>query len=94
MQIWKFEIGDGKSLAAMPKGARVLSVGVQDCRINGVRNARIMVWAMIDPSAEIVQHRFPVYGTGHEIDAEDMGLFIGTVFTEHLVCHVFDGGEV
>lgn len=86
MQIWKFEIPVTDFLVPMPKGAKVLSVGVQELSI--------MAWALVDPSMETVTRRLPVYGTGHEIKDDAALPFIGTVFWDTLVFHVFDGGEI
>lgn len=85
MQVWKFEIPTKDFLVRMPRDARILSAGVQ--------GNEIMVWAKVDPLADPIMRRLPVYGTGHEIDERDQGLpLIDTVFMGPLVFHVFDGG--
>ena len=85
-QICKFEIPTSNFLVRLPRGAHVLSAGAQ--------GQSVMIWAEIDPGAEMVVRRFPVYGTGHKIDNTDASLhFIGTVFMGPFVWHVFDAGE-
>ncbi len=86
MQIWKFEIPVHDFLVQMPKGAEILSAGVQ--------GEQIMVWVRVNPDAKHVVRRLPIYGTGHEIEFRDSDLpLIDTVFMGPLVFHVFDGGE-
>lgn len=85
-QIWKFPIPSEGNTVTMPKGAQVLSVEAQ--------GLEIMAWAVVDLDAPLVQHHFPVYGTGHLIEAQDDVLpFIGTVLIDPWVWHIFDGGE-
>ena len=49
MQIWKFSIpfSPPSGLAQMPQGAKVLSAGVQD--------NDIVIWALVDPTHEVVK---------------------------------------
>jgi len=82
--IWKFEVPilDEFTLR-MPEGAKVLSVGEQW--------GTLVLWALVDPTAECVDKRFAVRGTGHpthDLSAED---YIGTAITGggSLVWHVF-----
>jgi hypothetical protein len=72
----------------MPKGAHVLSVGVQG-------DDEMVAWALVDPDAEKVVRRFAVYPTGLVEVSPHPGRFIGTVMFERgrLVFHVFDVGE-
>ena len=89
-EIWKYILDrTDRAPVSMPKGAQVLSAGVQgDCDL-------VCIWALVDPEAERVGRRISVYGTGWPI-ADDPGVFVGTVSTADgaLVWHVFDGGEV
>ena len=90
-QIWKFE-QDGRHLVTgpmvivMPKGAEILSAGVQ-------RSDTLVVWAMVDPSAEQVEHKIFVVWTGWDVDVRGLGRFIDTVHAIGLVWHIFDVGE-
>ena len=90
--VWKFELPvTGLLTVAMPRGAHVLSAGVQ--------GDTIVVWALIDPDAFIVEHLFAVKGTGFDITPEiEQGDFIGTVFrSQHgvpLVWHIFSLGDI
>lgn len=85
-KIFKYRVSDIETPLQMPRGAIVLSAGVQ--------GTAIMVWAKVDPEAELVTHKIHVYGTGHEIANSNPELsFIGTVFMDVFVFHVFDAGE-
>lgn len=69
----------------MPKGARVLSVQVQ--------NGRPCLWAAVDPSEQTLEERwFRIAGTGHPIQDDVVDGFIGTIqmYDGRLVFHVFE----
>jgi hypothetical protein len=72
----------------MPQGARMLSVQEQQ--------NRIMLWAEVDTERPPATYRFSIYGTGHPIDEDNPGRYIGTVLQMggNLVWHIFDLGEV
>lgn len=93
--IWKFpltiQIGPGRdpntAIVSMPRGAQVLSVGQQ---------RDVVVWALVEPDAPLVQRRFGLRTTGAEVPG---GTFLGTLqFREHppypFVWHIFDEGEL
>lgn len=89
--IWKFplELTDNPTVK-MPRGARVLSAGVQD--------DRLMLWAFIpDTKAKTEERGFYICGTGGFVpDAIGDHPFIGTVQMGAFVWHVFDqiiGGD-
>lgn len=83
--IWKFELpcDNNPIVVEMPKGAEVLSAGVQD--------DEIVIWALVSPGRELTQRKFAVFGTGHEV-TEDVsaGGLVNTVFMGSLVFHVFE----
>jgi hypothetical protein len=54
----------------LPQASEILSVGVQ-CD-------DIVMWVMMDPVVQKIKRNFVVYGTGHEIEDENLK-FIGTV---------------
>lgn len=90
--IYKYDVDVSDSQTIdMPKGAQLLSVGVQ--------NGRIKLWALIDPGEPIVSRDLILIGTGHPI-IRTLGEFIGTVHLTMphsgsvLVFHLFDGGEL
>lgn len=69
----------------MPKGARVLSVQVQ--------NGRPCLWAAVDPNEMTLEERFfRIAGTGHTIQDDVVDGFIGTIqmYDGRLVFHVFE----
>ena len=81
----------GESSMEMPKGAEILSVGVQ--------GNDIVVWARVDDEAEHVHRVVRVLGTGwHHLQTPEVSKYIGTVqFVEEgqpLVFHLFDMGEM
>ncbi len=88
MKIYKYPIRiiDAQAIE-MPKGARLLSVQTQ--------RDEPQLWAMVDPSAPLVQREFALRGTGHDATGLSMATFVGT-FQMHggsLVFHLFDVGE-
>jgi hypothetical protein len=86
--IWKFKVDvlETGGMTEMPKGANVISVGVQ--------GDDITVWAMVDPGAPLVIRDIKVMGTGDPQAVSCCGYaFVGTVFLGAYVFHVFDRGE-
>lgn len=82
--IWKFDISD--RTARMPVGSKILSTGFQ--------GGRLMVWAEVDPANSMITRRFIICVTGHnEGEESENETFIGTVFTNNLVFHIYDLGE-
>lgn len=70
----------------MPKGATILHVAsVSD---------QVTLWALVDPDAPVVNRKFVIHGTGHDVTEPDQ--YVGTAITMNgrLVWHVFDRGEV
>lgn len=91
--IWKFRLAletlDHQSVTvlAMPTGARVLSAAFQA--------SDLQIWAAVNPEAKLQNRRFAVVGTGLPAAPEIItGRFVGTVFFQGLVFHVFDLGSV
>lgn len=84
-RVYKYplEVNDEVSVY-MPKGARVLSVQVQD--------GRPCLWAECNPDGESVLRTFLIRGTGHPIDDEIEKEYIGTIqMCEGLIVfHVFE----
>lgn len=72
-------------IVMMPKGARVLSVQVQ--------NGRPCLWAAVDPTEmELEKRLFRIAETGHPIHDNVVDGFIGTIqlYDGRLVFHVFE----
>ena len=91
-QIWKFEqegsqIVTGPMVIKMPKGSEILSAAIE--RSSGL----LVLWAMVDPTAESVEHKIFVAWTGWDVDTSVLGRFIDTVQAIGLVWHIFDVGE-
>ena len=81
--IWKFPLAvQDEQLIDVPKGSQILSVATQ--------HGQLCVWAIVDPEAELLPHKFSVRGTGHAI-VGDEGTYIGTAQMAggQLVWHVF-----
>lgn len=89
MNIWKFAIGvgTGPQHLAMPAGARLLSVQLQE--------GLPQLWALCDPGAPQVLRRIEAFGTGDEVTAETGSTlaFVATVQMGPAVLHYFDRGE-
>lgn len=78
--IFKYELSvtDTQTLSLHGK---ILTVGVQ--------GSSIMLWAVHDDDALARQVRVSVRGTGHLMGEADERDYIGTVFLDWLVFHVF-----
>jgi hypothetical protein len=92
VRVFKYDLPLFDNVAIhMPLGAQVVKVGTQ--------KGRPFVWALVDPDADIVPHRFALYGTGSDIP-EGVEEHIGTLIMmgDDMVIHVFradkqvDGG--
>ena len=87
-EIWKFTLPvTDYPVVSMPKGARVLSVGVQ--------HGEVQVWALVDPEAPTELRRFMKIDTGQCMTEPcvERIRFIGTVQMGDLVWHIFDTQE-
>ena len=80
--IWKFplEITDIQHVK-MPKGAKILSVRDQ----GGIP----MLWAMVNPEAEVENREIHIVGTGHMRDMYEL-TYIGTTVNDIFVWHIFE----
>lgn len=83
--IWKYPFTvRGVVECQMPQGAAVLSVQMQ--------HNQPTMWAVVNDENPLVQRRFRIYGTGHEIDRYDTCTeFVGTfqMAGGDLVFHMF-----
>lgn len=82
--IWKFTLLPTNKTVQMPRGARVLSVGVQ--------GDDIVLWAIVEPTNKTESRFFHVIPTGSPMVIYDTK-FIGTVQMGPLVFHVFEEPE-
>lgn len=80
-QVWKFEIYTDENPVQMPEGAEILSVSFQE--------QNLMMWALVDTEAKLVDRHIIARGTGHNIRADNIS-FIGTAFLDDMVFHVFE----
>jgi len=80
--IWKWTL-ESDSEIAMPLGAMILDVQVQD--------GEPQIWALVDPLAKPVKRRFKSYGTGHTVNGLSV-CYVGTFQLNggSLVFHVFE----
>lgn len=72
-------------IITMPRGAKVLSFGNQ--------NEKPALWALVDPTEEMVNHLFRFAGTGHPIAYPPEALsFVGTAHFAGgaIVFHLFE----
>ena len=86
--IWKFKVFtliDSRGSVDMPKGAKILSIGLQE--------DDVCIWALIDTKNEskLIKRQFRLFGTGWEIKEPLKNLnYIGTVFMQTFVWHIFE----
>ena len=83
--IWKFKIGAIDDIVEMPVGATILSAAVQ--------GQEVYIWAIVDVNAPTAKRIIRMFTTGSYIQTDGLE-FVGTVFVDWLVFHVFDGGYV
>lgn len=81
--IYKYEldVGDIQTIS-MPKGANILSTGTQE--------KKVFIWAGVNPYEEEEKRVFMIVGTGHSTYNPDIVKFIGTVFVDVFVWHIFE----
>lgn len=85
MTIWKYVLGiTDHQKVALPKGAQVLSCGIQ-------RDV-LCIWVLVDPDVQLEDRGFYIHGTGHFVNPELIGEFVGTFFLAEgsLVFHLFE----
>lgn len=88
MKIYKYDLAvRDVQTVAMPRGAQLLHVAVQDREADYDR--RIQLWAAVDTSEEVEQRTFFVVGTGHDCPGPDRAEYVGTVLDDTFVWHVF-----
>lgn len=84
--IWKYALDPtDRQVVAMPAGAELLHVGMQD---GGIR-----VWVRVDEDRELQGRIIYIRGTGHTIEDRDGGThqYVGSAQDGSYVWHVFDG---
>ena len=84
MNIFKYTLyGFADQEIEMPKGAKILSAGIQQ--------GKIQVWALVDKHNKIETREFTVFGTGWPMNIKENALkFIQTIFDRDFVWHVFE----
>lgn len=81
MSIWKFPLViRGTQHIDAPKGWKPLHIGMQ--------NDKPMLWAMVDPTADVVSYDIRCIGTGHDTDLPPES-YLGTVSMSWFVWHFF-----
>lgn len=84
LAVWKMQLEPGLNGYDMPKGAKVLSVGLQ--------RGFVQMWFLCDPACDAKERReFLFTGTGHPFEAGPYR-FVGTTMTPDaaFVFHVFE----
>jgi hypothetical protein len=78
---YQLEITD-RQIIKMPQGAKILSVQNQ--------HNTLTLWAEVNPTSQMVDRYFQVFGTGHPIE-DELGDYLATVLTDNdrIVWHVF-----
>ena len=88
--IWKYDLLVpvlSRFTLLLPSGAEVLHIGMQ---YDAPR-----MWALVDPTAELIAYYFIVAGTGNPIPWDPLLSYEGTfqMYGGRLVCHVFGVGH-
>jgi hypothetical protein len=83
MKIWRYEIESGSARIFMPRGAKILSAQSRDDIVR--------LWAMVDPSKDLLPRHFVAVMTGQELDFHKLE-YISTVQLHggKVVAHVFE----
>lgn len=82
--IFKYQLETtDEQIVEMPLGAEVLTVQVQ--------NEIPCIWAKVNPNHTPIRYRFRIFGTGHTIEEDFTGKYIGTyqLFNGSGVFHIF-----
>jgi len=87
MRIWKYVLNfEREQLVTMPSISEIMDIQMQ-------RGVPVM-WALVDPSAEEIEVRIVVHGTGYDIDEVPYrNEYLGTVQDGDLVWHFFMSSE-
>jgi hypothetical protein len=80
LRVWKYVMSGPSWSFLIPIGAKVLTVGIQD--------HRVVIWALVDITHETEKRGFLGVGTGGVVPED--AKYIGTVFYETLVHHIFE----
>lgn len=87
--IWKFPLEliknghpQDRCTVSMPGGAQIIALQVQE--------SVPTIWAIVDPLQKRVNRTFVQIGTGHPLDREVVGPYIGTWQAFGYVFHVFE----
>lgn len=91
MVIFKYPIETSPVVIRMPRGARVLTVQLQQ----GVPT----IWCLVDDEEPLVHRRLVVVGTGRDLEGRvsEKAVYVGTWQANEWgeqVRHLFDEGEV
>lgn len=92
-RIFKYTLGlAAEKQIDMPRGASILSVGMQCETLRLGKRETIRLWAHIDDAMPAEPRTFVVYGTGHQTRPPEDLKFIGTVLMMDgdFVWHVFE----
>lgn len=65
-----------------------LPIGAKFCHIGLDPQGVPCLWYMVDKNERKVDHRFYIYGTGFEINAQDIS-YLGSFVKDSFVGHVF-----
>lgn len=83
-EVWKYEVpvAAGYHVVAMPQGARIVHLGVQQDMV-------IAFWAEVPLGAETIERYFWVRGTGHMISSDGWE-YVGSVQMQQFVWHLYE----
>ena len=83
-QIFKYVLMSTKNVSsvAIPKGGKVLTTAMQD--------GLVCIWVEVDQHAPTELRTFKIYGTGHEMLDSEHQVYVGTIFDNPYVWHVYE----
>lgn len=84
-KILKYEIALNLSTTtrlAIPKYGIILHTNMQ--------SNKLFIWVLVDINEDVEMRYFQIYGTGHNISPVEKHLYVGTVFQDIFVWHLFE----
>jgi len=84
--IWKYPLKPIEYQELEIPSGHPISVAIQK---DFAGNETLCLWAEVLPDTDPFKYAIHIYGTGHPMDPQGSGDFLGTVQTDGLVFHVY-----
>lgn len=93
--IFKYALPVRTTVLQLPIGAEILTVQTQRFQSETADYLEPVIWAIVDPSADVEERHFSTFGTGHLLPEENGDYNYGYIGTYQLynggfVGHVFE----